>query len=115
MRTNLYTQMGEALRSRRQARGWSQSDLAGRLGRARARISELEGDLLHARAARDRLNLLVEACDALDLVPILVPRERVPAVEMLLTETPSKKIALTPTRAFDDLFVDLSEEGEDES
>lgn len=115
MRTDLYTKMGEALRSRRRARGWSQPDLAGRLGRARARISELEGDLLHARAARDRLNLLVEACDALDLVPILVPRERVSAVERLLTETPSKKIALTPTRAFDDLFVDLSEEGEDES
>lgn len=114
MRTDFLATMGQVLRSRRQARGWSQPDLARRLGRARERITELEGDLIRGRVSRDRLSLLAEACDALDLVPVLVPRERVHAVERLLEGMPNQRITLTPTSAFDELFIDLSQDdGED--
>ena len=115
MHTDFLTAMGQVLRSRRQARGWSQPDLARRLGRARARISELEGDLLHGRVSRDRLSLLAEACDALDLVPVLVPRERAHAVERLIGDMPSQRITLAAPRAFDDLFVDLGEDDEEDT
>jgi transcriptional regulator with XRE-family HTH domain len=105
--------MGEALRARRQERGLSQSDMAHRLGRSRARITELEIDLLHGRVGRDRLGLLAEACDALDLIPILVPRERAQAVQRLGVHSPGQRIALVTKRAFDDLFVDLADDAEE--
>jgi len=113
MRTDFLTRMGETLRARRQERGLSQPDMAHRLGRSRARITELEVDLLHGRVGRDRLGLLAEACDALDLIPILVPRERTQAVQRLMENTPNQRIALTSKRAFDDLFVDLADEAEE--
>ncbi len=111
MRSDLLRPVGEALRTRRQDRGLSQPELARRLGRARARITELEVDLINGRIGRDRLALLAEACDELDLAPVLVPREQLGAILAQLTP---HHAAAAPTagRAFDDLFVDLS--GEDD-
>ncbi len=113
MRTDFLTAIGEALRARRQQRGLSQPDLAHRLGRSRARITELEVDLLRGRVGRDRLGLLAEACDALDLTPVLVPRERAQAVQRLLSNAPGQRIALTSGRTFDDVFVDLADDDEE--
>ena len=113
MTYDFLTPMGEALRARRRSRGLSQPDLARRLGRGRARVSELEVDLIAGRVGRDRLGLLVETCDALDLVPVLVPRERVQAVRRLLTGAALQPAASTPGRAFDDLYVDLAGEAEE--
>ncbi|MDK4706074.1 helix-turn-helix transcriptional regulator [Rhizobium sp. CNPSo 4062] len=101
--------LGEQLLSARRRRGMTQPDLAIRVGRNRARISELERDLSANRLGRDRLTLFVELCDALDLVPVLVPKSRVselrPFIEHDLPPRPSAK----SSSAFDDLFIDLDD------
>ncbi|WP_284218233.1 helix-turn-helix domain-containing protein, partial [Shinella yambaruensis] len=84
MKSPIAEQLGAQLRRARKGRDLTQPALAARLGRDRARISELERDLLQARRGRDRLALLLEICDALDLAPVLVPAERLAAVQALL-------------------------------
>lgn len=112
MRESLLPPLGAALRARRRARTLTQPMLAARVGRSAPRISDLERDLLAGRTGRDRLALLAEVCDALDLVPVLVPRERLQAVRRELeVQTPT-----TPTgpagRVYDEVFVDLSADEE---
>ncbi len=68
--------LGSQLRAARKARSMTQPDLAQRLGRDRARISELERDLINGRKSKDRLTLLLDCCDALGIMPLLVPKER---------------------------------------
>ncbi len=114
MRIDFVKTMGEMLRSRRRERGLSQPDLAYRLGRTRSRVTELELDLINGRIGRDRLGLLVEACDALDLTIILAPSDRAQAVQHLLSGGTSQPIAPHSGRAFDDVFVDLAEDDEED-
>ena len=76
MERAIFPVVGDQLRALRVKRGWSQPALAERVGRNRARISELERDLTNNRLGRDRLTLFAEVCDALDVVPVLVPRAR---------------------------------------
>jgi transcriptional regulator with XRE-family HTH domain len=101
-------QIGRALRQRRRERGLTQPQLARCVDRSTPRISELETHLLGGRPARDRLGLLLELCDALDLVPVLIPRERAQGIQRLLPSPPTETAAPSPGRAFDDVFVDLS-------
>lgn len=107
MLDEIFQGLGEQLRGWRKRRQMSQPDLATRLGRNRARISELERDLIGGRWGRDRLTLFAEICDALDLVPVLVPRARASQVR---ADVEGKNaidfFAATPS-AFEDLFVDL--------
>ena len=114
MEHDIFSQLGAQLRVCREARGWTQPDMATRVGRSPARISELENDLLKGRLGRDRLTLFAEICDALNLVPILVPRDRVTAVRDI-ANAKSRRVQSpeTPGSAFDDLFVDLGESDED--
>ncbi|CAN7654118.1 helix-turn-helix domain-containing protein [Rhizobium sp. LjRoot258] len=111
----IFTTLGAQLRTVRKRRGLSQTDLGTRLGRDRARVSELERDLANNRLGRDRLTLFAEICDALDLVPVLVPRPRVSEVRQLIDEGTSegRRSRQVPT-AFDELFVDLDEDDEEE-
>lgn len=110
MRDPILSPVGAALRAARRRRGFGQADLAARVGRPVPRISELETGLLRERIGRDRLSLLAEICDALDLALLVVPREALARVESAL-EAPSRPIVRShPTTAFDDLFVDLSDE-----
>lgn len=109
MRDNLLTPIGNTLRERRRARRMTQSMLAARLGRTTSRISELEKDLIAAQTGKDRLALLAEVCDALELVPVLVPRERAAAVRRMLDQTESGAVSPV-TRVFDEVFVDLGDE-----
>lgn len=103
--------IGEQLSRARSNRGLSQAQLAGRLGRDPARVSELERDLRSGRMGRDRLTLLADICDALDLVPMLVPRSRSADVRAILGESrPSAERGQGAPAAFDELFVDLDEE-----
>lgn len=107
MMDEIFQGLGDQLRGWRMRRKMSQPELAARLGRNRARISELERDLIGGRWGRDRLTLFAEICDALDLVPVLVPRAR---AAQLRAEIEGKSIGEfhAPTRsAFEDLFVDL--------
>lgn len=114
MRTNIFPQLGRQLKQARRGRHLTQPGIAGRLGRDRARISELERDLLNNRLGRDRLTLLAEMCDALDLVPVLVPRARLGDVDALLETRQSAPRRHGESRsAFDDVFVDLSDGDEE--
>jgi transcriptional regulator with XRE-family HTH domain len=110
MATILQT-IGEQLQRARRGRQLSQADLAVRLGRDRARISEFQRDLAGNRMGRDRLTLFAEICDALDLVPILVPRARASEIRGLLETSADTAPRRSPAgSAFDDLFVDLDDE-----
>lgn len=110
MEQTIFFQMGEQLRLCREKRGWTQPDIATRVGRSPARISELENDLLKGRFGRDRLTLFAEMCDALNLVPILVPRDRAAAVRGIASEKGRRiQPPETPGSAFDDLFIDLGD------
>lgn len=112
--THIFSVLGEQLRGWRERRGMTQPALARRLGRDPARISELERDLRGGRWGRDRLTLFAEICDALDLVPVLVPRARAEAVRNQAQDTPPAAAARPSISTFDDLFVDLSaDEDED--
>lgn len=101
--------LGQQLRSWRKRRGMTQPALAQRLGRDPARISDLERDLLRSRWGRDRLTLLAEACDAMNLILVLVPRDRLEDVQDIVDEMAviRHRQMLVPT-AFDDLFIDLA-------
>ena len=103
--------LGEQLRSLRAERNWSQPALAERLGRDRARISELERDLASNRLGRDRLTLFAEICDALDVVPVLVPKARTAEVRQMVEHSAGPSRVPAPVRpAFDELFVDLGDD-----
>lgn len=109
-----FSNLGTQLRSIRVERGMTQPQLASRLGRNRARISELERDLFSNRMGRDRLTLFAEICDALDMVPMLVPRARVDDVQHLIKKTDYKKRHINQSAsAFDELFVDLGDQDGD--
>jgi transcriptional regulator with XRE-family HTH domain len=109
----VFNKLGEQLRAARAARGLSQPALAARIGRDRARISELERDLAGNRWGRDRLTLFAEICEALDLVPVLVPRRESAAIRRLLHGADADIASGRPvTSAFDDLFVDLSDQAD---
>jgi transcriptional regulator with XRE-family HTH domain len=100
--------IGEQLRQARRARGLSQTKLALRLGRSQARISEFERELASNRLGRDRLTLFAEICDALDLVPVIVPRSRAAEIRTLVEGNPGgDQRRRSSSSAFDDLFVDL--------
>lgn len=113
MASTIFSMVGAQLRTLRAERNWSQPALAERTGRDRARISELERDLANNRWGRDRLTLFAEICDALDVVPVLVPKARAAEVLKLIERTKSRSIHAMPVRpAFDELFVDLGDEEE---
>jgi transcriptional regulator with XRE-family HTH domain len=115
MSDSIFAVLGNQLRSWRSKRGFSQPALARRLGRDRARISELERDLTSERWGRDRLTLFAETCDALDIIPVLVPRGR--ANEILrMVESPGGGMDFyQPVRStFDELFIDLSADEEND-
>lgn len=110
MNTSSLALLGRQLRQERLKADMSQRDLASRVGRNAVRISELERDLLGGRWGRDRLTLLVEICDALALEIILVPRASAEEVESLVRGGPASMPREHASSAFDDLFVDLSED-----
>lgn len=111
MPESVFNMLGSQLRAARTQRGLSQPALAARLGRNRARISELERDLANDRWGRDRLTLFAEICDALDLVPILTPRSRAAEIRVLVERAHQSAPRAHPARtAYDELFVDLGED-----
>ncbi|HEY0836360.1 MAG TPA: helix-turn-helix transcriptional regulator [Azospirillum sp.] len=106
--------LSKQLREARQRIGLTQQDVAGRLGRNRARLSELEASLSEGKAIRDRLGLLLDMAEVLGVVPMLVPRSRVTDVEALLEDRPVLPGAGSLPRIFDEVFVNLSDEEDDE-
>ena len=111
--STIFKSLGEQLKSARKRRGLSQGALAARVGRSSTRVSELERELASDRLGRDRLTLFAEICDALDLVPILVPRSRAEQVERTLQrQEPGTSGRGMHTTPFDELFVDLGDDSE---
>jgi len=112
MRSNILAALGDAIRAERRRRGLTQTDLALRLGRAAPRISEFESDLKANHMRRDRLTLLAEICDALDLVLILTPRN---GEAREATPPDGKAISTSEPSTFDELFVDLGDIDEEDA
>lgn len=111
MPPTIFSALGEQLRALRAGRGWSQPALAKRVGRNRARISELERDLASDRLGRDRLTLFAEICDAFDVVPVLVPRAHAVEVRQQIENSATANVLTTPIRpVFDEVFIDLGDE-----
>lgn len=111
MKRAILRDLGLQLKDARAKRKLTQPDLAERLGRDRARISELERDLLNERLGRDRLALLLEICDALDLTPVLVPSAKANDIRATLASASTRSsLPQMPSTAFDDVFVDLSDD-----
>lgn len=108
--TTVFQSLGEQLLAARKKRDLSQPTLAERLGRNRARISELERDLANNRLGRDRLTLFAELCDTLDLVPVLNPKSRMESVRLLVDDIPAPRHSIEAPRAFDELFIDLDDD-----
>lgn len=114
MDISVYKELGQQLRKARRARGFTQPELAARVGRDRARISSLERDMLNERAGRDRLTLFAEICEALDLVPVLTPLTKLESVRALLDgKAHAPNIGREQVSTFDQLFVALDDEDED--
>lgn len=113
---SIFQQLGEQLRAARKERGLSQAEVAARVNRSFSRVSELERDLLRGRWGRDRLTLFAEICDALDLVPMLVPRGRSEAAHRAIESGNAVSlIQRIAPNAFDDLFVDLTNDEDEPS
>jgi transcriptional regulator with XRE-family HTH domain len=110
----IFNTLGEQLLAARKRRGLTQPALATRLGRDRARISELERDLATDRRGRDRLTLFADICEALDLIPVLLPKGRVAEVRAVIGDAEEKQNRGTAASAFDELFVDLDEDNNKE-
>jgi transcriptional regulator with XRE-family HTH domain len=113
MEENIFKVLSEQLLRLRDERGWSQSALAERVGRNRARISELERDLAGSRWGRDRLTLFAEICDAMNVVPVMVPRSQAKAVRRQIEGAKAVAYRQPLTSQFDELFVDLGEDDEE--
>uniref|UniRef100_B0T5I3 Transcriptional regulator, XRE family n=1 Tax=Caulobacter sp. (strain K31) TaxID=366602 RepID=B0T5I3_CAUSK len=122
MRSDIFQQLGGALKAARRTKGLTQGQLAKRLGREQGRVSELETDLVRGRLGKDRLTLLAEICDALDLVPVLMPRAQASAMIGLQPGRDANALAHgsgsqhahgPPRSTFEELFVDLGDEDEE--
>lgn len=109
MRKILFASLGEDIRRIRRERGITQPELARRVGRDPARISEFERDLINQRLGKDRLTMLAEICDALNLVPLLVPKAKLPQVKTLVAEDVQVRKSQSGS-VFDDVFIDLDEQ-----
>ena len=112
MATPIFTLLGQQLLQARHHEGFTQPQLAARLGRDRARISELERDLATGRLGRDRLTLFVEMCDALGVVPLLVPRNQVETIRAIVDTDHRPTDGVLPPATFDVVFVDLDDGAE---
>jgi transcriptional regulator with XRE-family HTH domain len=96
-----------ALRRARLNMGWSQRELARRIGRAQARISEMERE-----TGDPRLSTLMKAAAALGMELILVPRHRARSLQRELGE--ERQEPHGPTRTvFEELVVPDPEDVED--
>jgi len=84
---NVANALAKTFRTTRKQLGFRQADVAARLHRSMGRIAELENDLEQGRCKRDRLQLFLEMADALNLVPVLVPQNRVGEVERILHQS----------------------------
>jgi len=102
--------LGKQLLAARKNRRLSQPALAERVGRNRARISELERELANNRLGRARLTLFAEFCDSLDLVPMLVSKSRMESVRPLFDDIPFPSHSTEVPKAFDELFIDLDDD-----
>ncbi|MDT9600856.1 helix-turn-helix domain-containing protein [Sphingosinicella rhizophila] len=111
MKTMIFPGLGRQLKQARARRKLTQPALGRRLGRDRARISELERDLVTNRLGRDRLTLFAEICDALDLIPVLVPRAQAGSILAAQEEGTNEFVLGRSHRStFDEVFVDLADE-----
>ncbi len=104
--------LGQALADARRAKGLSQRAVARKVGRTQARVAELETSLKSSQPIRDRLSLLVDLCEALGVVPVLVPRSRTLDVRALIGQAGAAPVhgSDNATGRFDELFIELRDD-----
>lgn len=71
-----------ALRAARKEKALSQRALSSRIGMPQSRLSKIENGAVDLRTST-----LLELARALDLEPVLVPRQLVPAVNSIIAQT----------------------------
>jgi HTH-type transcriptional regulator / antitoxin HipB len=81
---------GETIRQQRRKRGWSQAFLGNMLNMGQAQLARIEAGKQNLRALT-----LLEISRALDLEPMLVPKQLVPAVRYLI-EDPANRATTAP-------------------
>lgn len=99
---NTANALAKTFRTTRKQLGFRQADVAARLHRNMGRIAELENDLEQGRSKRDRLQLFLEMADTLNLVPVLVPQNRVGEVERILNQASSSELT-RPRSVYEEL------------
>lgn len=78
---------GAALREAREAKAWSQRELAARSGLTQANISKIETGQVDPQ-----LSTLVELARFLDLEVTLAPRQAAPAIEAIIRDTSAARV-----------------------
>jgi DNA-binding Xre family transcriptional regulator len=109
MRAHSSQGLARQLKAALAQRGMNQRVLAAATQSDPTRISRLFSDLASGRARADRLTLLLEICDILDMAPVLVPATRLDDIQRRL-DIPVSRPGPDKPSAFDDLFIDLADE-----
>lgn len=101
--------LASQIRDRLVDREITQTGLAARVHRSPARISELLRSLDQGMRKQDRLSLLHDIAEALQMELVLAPREKADEVMRALGVNRSATMSLDPAlpSVFEELFVDL--------
>lgn len=99
--------IGHALQKERDRQGLTQRSLATKAGTTQARVSNIENGETDLR-----LSTLIEFARALDLEFVLVPRQKVPAVQAIIAQqafTAEEKARRTALNRMSNLIIQLQE------
>ena len=104
--------LSEQIRGRLFDHEMTQSQLAKRLQRPPARISELLRGLDRGDVKQDRLTLVQDIAEALQMELVLAPREKLDEITRILgpARDASMSLQAQPSSMFDELFIDLGDE-----
>jgi len=87
----------EQFKLARKRKGLTQAELGKKVGLPQSYISKIEGGSIDIR-----LSSLLEMARALELEPMLVPRQFVPAVQSLTVQGQVPKVIVRPVYALDE-------------
>jgi len=99
--------IGLSIQKERDRKGLTQRSLAAKAGTTQARVSNIENGEIDLR-----LSTLIEFARALDLEFVLVPRQKVPAVQAIIAQqayTSEEKARRTALNRMSNLIVQLQE------
>jgi hypothetical protein len=105
----LHHSLYQQLQQIRHGAGLTFAALASAINRPAPRISEFMNSLAQATPHRDRMTTFIDMCEALSVVPVLVPRERLNEIEHLIGRVTVVRSSGAPVQdVYDETFIDLS-------